>query len=101
MVLPYFFFFNYLSMTIQPLWTLAAFSGYLSYTHSLGLLGRVIRQSLGRYLYTDIHASSGIQIRDFSVCAGEEGLCLRPRGHGDRNLFLTKCDAFSYHSGVK
>jgi hypothetical protein len=33
---------------------------------------------------TDIHASSGIRTHDPSVRAGEDGLCLRSRGHCDR-----------------
>jgi hypothetical protein len=31
-----------------------------------------------------IHASSGIWTHDSSVRAGEESLCLRPRGHRDQ-----------------
>jgi hypothetical protein len=53
---------------------------FLNLRHSLGLLGRVVSLSQGRYL-TDIHASSGIRTRDPSVQAGEDSSCLRPRGH--------------------
>jgi hypothetical protein len=52
-----------------------------AYTQSVGLLGRGIRLSQGRYLHTeqhkqnkrtDIHASSGIRTHDPNVRAGEE-----------------------------
>jgi hypothetical protein len=36
-------------------WTLAAFSVSLSYTQSVGLLGRGISLSQGRYLHTEQH----------------------------------------------
>jgi hypothetical protein len=76
-------------------WTSAAFSLSWSFTQSVGLLGRGISPSQGRYLHigqhkhrinahTDIHASSGIRTRDPSVWAGEDGSCLRPRSHRDR-----------------
>jgi hypothetical protein len=32
----------------------------------------------------DIHALSGIRTHDHSVRVGEDGLCLRSRGHCDR-----------------
>jgi hypothetical protein len=72
---------------------LARFFSFLIYTQSVGLLGRRISPSQGRYLhrttqteltYTDIHASSGIRTHDPSVRAVEDGLYLRPRGHCDR-----------------
>jgi hypothetical protein len=77
-------------------WTLAALSVSKSYTQSVGLLGREISPSQGRYLHTeqykhrinayntDIHASSMIQIHDPSVRASEDGSCLRPCGLCDR-----------------
>jgi hypothetical protein len=34
-------------------------------------------------MHTDIHASSGNRTHDPSVRAGEDGSCLRPRGHCD------------------
>jgi hypothetical protein len=34
--------------------------------------------------HTDIHALSGIRIHDPRVQAGEDGSCLRSRGHCDR-----------------
>jgi hypothetical protein len=58
---------------------------FLNLRHSVGLLGRVIRPSQGRYLtQTDIHASSGIRTHNPSVEASEDSSCFRPRGHCDR-----------------
>jgi hypothetical protein len=51
------------------------FFGFLIYTQSVGLLGRGISPSQGRYLHTeqhkhrDIHALSGIRAHDPSVRA--------------------------------
>jgi hypothetical protein len=42
-------------MALQPFWTLAAFIGFLIYTQSVGLLGREIRPSQGRYLHVEQH----------------------------------------------
>jgi hypothetical protein len=82
---------------------LAAFLVSWTYTQSVGLLGRGISPSQGRYLHTeqhkhrinahntDIHASSGIQTHDSSIRASEDSLCLRPRGHYDRvTIFMIK-----------
>jgi hypothetical protein len=75
---------------------LGSFFSFLIYTQSIGLLGRGISQSLGGYLHTgqhkhrinahnaDIHASSAIRTHDPSARVGEDGSCLRPRGHCDR-----------------
>jgi hypothetical protein len=64
------------------------FSFLILYTKSVGLLGRGISPSQGRYLHIeqhkhsinahnkDIHASSGIPIHDPSVRASEDSLCL-------------------------
>jgi hypothetical protein len=71
------------------------FSFLIFFTQTLGLLGRGISPSQGRYLHTgkhkhsknantDIHALSGIRIYDPSVRASEDSSCLRPRGHCDR-----------------
>jgi hypothetical protein len=38
---------------------LGRFFSFLIYTQTVGLLGRGISPSQGRYLHTDIHASSG------------------------------------------
>jgi hypothetical protein len=57
-----------------------------AYTQSVRHLGRGIGPLQGRYLHTDIHASSGIQTHDPSVREGEDGSCLRPRGHCDRRI---------------
>jgi hypothetical protein len=35
-------------------------------------------------MHTDIHVLSGIRTHDPSVQTGEDGSCLRPRGHCDR-----------------
>jgi hypothetical protein len=64
-------------------------------TQSVGLLGRVISTSQGRYLntgqhkrrineYTNFHALSGIRTHDPGVRGSEDSLCLRPRGYCDR-----------------
>jgi hypothetical protein len=87
----------YLSMALQSFcWTFASISVSLSYTQSVGLLGRGISPSQGHYLYTehthrinahtDIHALCGIRTHDPSVQASEDSSCLRPRGHCDRQI---------------
>jgi hypothetical protein len=66
---------------------------FLNLRYSVGLFGREISPSQGRYLHTeqhkhrintDIHALSGIRTHDPSVRASEDGSCLRPRGYCDR-----------------
>jgi hypothetical protein len=39
-------------------------------------------------MHTDIHTSSGIRTHDPSVRAGEDGSCLKPRGHCDRRVYM-------------
>jgi hypothetical protein len=69
------------------------------FTQTVGLLGRVISLSQGRYLYTgqhkhrinahtDIHTLNGIRTHDPSVRASEDSSCLRQHGHCDRQ-FIT------------
>jgi hypothetical protein len=53
-------------------WPLAAFCSFLIYMLSVGFLARGISPFRGRYLHTDIHASSGIRTQDPSVRTGEE-----------------------------
>jgi hypothetical protein len=65
-------------------WTLAVFSVSWSFTQFVGLLGRGVCQSQGRYLHTDIHALCGIRTHDPSVRKCEDTCCLRPCGHCDR-----------------
>jgi hypothetical protein len=71
------------------------FSFVIFFIQSVGLLGRVISPSEGRYLHTgqhkhrinahtDIHALSGIHTHDPSVLASEDSSRLRSRGHYDR-----------------
>jgi hypothetical protein len=71
------------------------FSFVIFFTQTVGLLGRVISPSRGRYLHTgqhnhrinayiDIHALGGFQTHDPSVRASEDSSCLRPSGHCDR-----------------
>jgi hypothetical protein len=85
------------STATQPFYFvgLGRFFSSLIYTQSVGLLGRGITPSQGRYLhtgqhkhrinaYTDIHALSGIRTHDPSVRASEYSTCLRPRCHCDR-----------------
>jgi hypothetical protein len=71
------------------------------FTQTVGLFGRVISSSQGRYLYigehknrkntyTDIHALRGMRTPDHSFRESEDSSCLRPRGHCDRlSLKLT------------
>jgi hypothetical protein len=70
------------------------------FSQSVGLLGRVISPSQGRYLYTgqhkhrinayihtpNIHALSGIRTHDPSVRASENSSCLRPRCYCDQRI---------------
>jgi hypothetical protein len=84
-------------MTLQPFigpWPLLQFHNPF-FIQSVGLLGRVISPSEGRYLHTgqhkqrinaqtDIHVLSGIRTYDPSVRASEDSSCLTPRGHCDR-----------------
>jgi hypothetical protein len=71
------------------------FSFVIFITQTVGLLGRVISPSQGRYLdtghhkhrlnvHTDIHALSGIRTHDPSIRASEDSSCLRWRGHCHR-----------------
>jgi hypothetical protein len=86
----------YLSMALQPfveLWPL------ISYT-LVGLLGRGISPSQGRYLHTeqthtDIHALSAIRTHDHSVQTREDSSCLRPRGHCDQLGIINNRKLFS------
>jgi hypothetical protein len=80
-------------LTILGPWLLLQFRNL--FTQMVGLLGRVISPSQGRYphigqhkqsinAHTDIHALSGIRTHDPSVRESEDSSCLRPRGHCDR-----------------
>jgi hypothetical protein len=76
-------------------WALVSFWVSWSFTQSLGLLGRGISPSHGRYLHTeqhkhrikahntDIHALGRIRTHDPSVLAREDSSCLRSRGYWD------------------
>jgi hypothetical protein len=75
------------------------FSFVIFFTQTIGLLGRVISPSQGRYrhtwqqkhkinAHTHIHALSGIRTYDPSVRASEDSSYLRPRGHCDRHKSL-------------
>jgi hypothetical protein len=58
---------------------------FLNLRQSVGLLGREISPSQGRYItQTDIHALSGTRTHDPSVRAGEDISCFRPRNYCDR-----------------
>jgi hypothetical protein len=105
----------YLSMTLQLFcWAFVSFSVSWPFTQSVGLHGRGISPSQGRYLHTghrkhrinaNIHASSGNRTHDASVWAGDDISYLRPRGHCDRHvetiyrpfrIFFTQHDAWLY-----
>jgi hypothetical protein len=45
-------------MALQPLWTLGRFFSFLICKQSVGLLGRGISLSPGRYLHTEQHKYS-------------------------------------------
>jgi hypothetical protein len=93
-----------LSVALQPLWTLAAFSVNL---YTVGRTPWTGDQTVSRTLptqrttqtqnkYTNIHASSGIRTHDPSVRADEDGSCLRLRGHCDRpSLYVGHTNCFT------
>jgi hypothetical protein len=66
---------------------------FLIISQTVGLLGRVIGPSQGRYLNIEkrihtpnIHALSGVRTHDPSVRASQDSSCLRPRGYCDLPL---------------
>jgi hypothetical protein len=66
-------------------WPLIQFRNH--FLQTVGLFGRVISPSQGRYLHTgqrihtpNTHALSGIRTHDPGVRASEDSSCLRPRG---------------------
>jgi hypothetical protein len=84
-------------------------------TQTVGLLGRALSPSQGRYLHTgqhkhrinaqtDIHALSGIRTHDPSFRASEDSSCLRMRGHCDRSCFAVETYkyifSFTFHTQV-
>jgi hypothetical protein len=89
------------------------FSSIIFFPQTVGLLGRVISPSQGRYLhtgqhkhrinaYTDIHALSGIRTHDPSVRAIEDTICLRLRGHCDRRFEKLQAVKLRIcHSGIR
>jgi hypothetical protein len=79
-------------------WALAYSSFVIFFTQTVGLLGRAISPSQGRYLHTgqhkhrinahtDIHALSGIRTHDPSVRESKHISSLRLLGHRDRRLY--------------
>jgi hypothetical protein len=80
-------FFSYCSTALY--WALAAVSVSWSYTQSVGLLGRGISLSQGRYLHTGQHTH---------IINAHRHPCLRPRGHYDR---LPRYIVWHIFSGVK
>jgi hypothetical protein len=79
--------------TIGHPWKASFHFSFLILRQFVGLLGRGISTSPGRYLhrttqtewtYTNIHASSGIRIHNLSVRADEDSWCPRPLGYCDR-----------------
>jgi hypothetical protein len=103
----------------SPLLGPGLFCFVLFSTQTVGLLGRVISPSQGRYVHTgqhkhrinahaDIHALSGIQTHTPSVRASEDSSCVRPHGHCDRQascyinvntstyIFPSQCSIYFY-----
>jgi hypothetical protein len=87
------------------------FSFVIFFTQTVGLLGRVISPSQGRYIHTgqhrhrinadtNIRALSGIRIHDPSVLASEGSSCLRPRGHSDR-WWMDLLTTYTHHSELQ
>jgi hypothetical protein len=67
---------------------------FLNLRHSVGLLGRVISPSQGRYLTHTQNKhkqnpclSSGIRTNDPSLRVSKDSLCLKPRRHCDRHVY--------------
>jgi hypothetical protein len=70
---------------------LGCFFGFLICKQSVGLFERRISPSQGRYLHTATQTeetthTEWIRTHDPSAWAGEDGSCLRPRGHCDRHI---------------
>jgi hypothetical protein len=95
------------------------FSFVIFFVQTVGLPGRVISPSQGRYLYgaiqtknkrtrthththTDIRALSGIRTHDPSLRVSEDSSCLGPRGHCDRqnNIQSMKLNKISSDNDV-
>jgi hypothetical protein len=83
----------YVSMAVQPLWTLAVFQFLNLYTvgrtpwkggQSVATPLPTMRKTQTEKMHTDSHASSAIRTHDPTVRVGEDGSCLRRRGHCDR-----------------
>jgi hypothetical protein len=88
---------TYLYSCCSPLEQRASVKRFVSLQfprQSVGLLGREISPSKGRYItqdntdtehtHTNIHALSGIRTHNPSLQASEDISCLRPRGHRER-----------------
>jgi hypothetical protein len=84
-------------MVLHPLLGPAFFLSFVNFfTQTVGLLGRGISPSQGRYLHTgqhkhrinantDIHALNGIRTQDQSARASEDISFLKPLGHSIGN----------------
>jgi hypothetical protein len=77
------------------------FNVVIIFTQTVGLLGRGISLSQGRYLHTgqykhrinahtDIHALSEFRKHDPSVRESEDSSCLRPHCHCDQQNYVTQ-----------
>jgi hypothetical protein len=94
-------------MGLQPLWTLAAFLVSQFYTQSVGVLGRGISPSQGRYLDKEQYKCRLNTQRhpclewDSNPGAGEDSSCLRPRGPCDLlNVCLGTAVLFDFHPDI-
>jgi hypothetical protein len=91
----------YLSMDLQPLWALAAFSVsyYIQSCYDF-LEGRLDRRKAATYTqnkanteWTNIHVSSEIGTHDTRLRAVGRGSCFRPRRHCDRRFMQVQISA--------
>jgi hypothetical protein len=95
-------------MALQPFvgpWPLLQFRN-LFFTQTVGLLGRGISPSHGRYLpqdninteqtHTDIYVLSGIRTHDPSVRASEDNSCVRPAQSLGSAITLSLKTIFSF-----
>jgi hypothetical protein len=88
------------------------FSSMIFFTLTVGLLGRLISPSQGRYLHTgqhkrrinarpNIHTLSGNRNHDPRFRTSEESSCLKPRDRCDRTLCIPSLVGPYIHANIK